>query len=83
MIHFRLLKMQLNKKYPEAYMSGKNLNTLFIQMKNISFLVAQMNTHQHDSLDDEEDDNLASLRVYKYPLFSIKFCFVFLCIETY
>ncbi|CAF0889767.1 unnamed protein product [Rotaria sordida] len=39
----KLLKTQLNKKYPEPYAS-----------------VADINTKQDDSLDDEEDDGLAS-----------------------
>ncbi|CAF1117835.1 unnamed protein product [Adineta steineri] len=37
----KLLKMRLNKKYPEAYSS-----------------VIQMSSNRHDSLDDEEDDDI-------------------------
>jgi hypothetical protein len=43
----------------------------------MSFSVMQMNTTQHDSLDDEEDDDLASSMVYTHQLFYIKISNVF------
>ena len=55
-IYFRVLKTRLNKKYPEAYASGKTLsNFCSCQKTDILFSVIEMH-NQHDSLDDEDDD---------------------------
>jgi hypothetical protein len=60
----------LNKKYPEAYTSGKLfLFYSYPNLTNLSFSVVQMNVNQHDSLDDEDDDDLASLMVCTNRLF--------------
>lgn len=56
MIYFRVLKTRLNKKYPEAYASGKTLsNPLLVERIDILFSVIEMH-NQNDSLDDEDDD---------------------------
>ncbi|CAF0896855.1 unnamed protein product [Adineta steineri] len=56
----KLLKMRLNKKYPEAYSSGNRKFDNHINPNKTIFLFAviQMSSNRHDSLDDEEDDDI-------------------------
>ncbi|CAF0833471.1 unnamed protein product [Rotaria sp. Silwood1] len=56
----QLLKMRLNKKYPESYASGNIKYIILAKEKYYYFSVTEINTKQDGSLDDEEDDGLAS-----------------------